>query len=145
MAAVASMTRMDRSLLQVLGHTVGAQDVKTAFHEVAHDVFAGESLEMQQRLVRGVSRLTDEGHWASIPVPTHAHLRSWPIPVAYPKGDLQEERLVDATAQKLLDEGFTPSETGQRDLREVRSRIQGLRHPGDLGRPAMASWALRES
>jgi hypothetical protein len=49
-----------RTLYQVLGDTIGAQDVKTALHEVGHDVFASESPEVRERLLRSIDRLSDE-------------------------------------------------------------------------------------
>lgn len=99
--------RQNRALLQVIGDTVGRQDVKTAIHEVGHDVFANESPEMQQRILRAIDSISDE----ALGVDTSADPRIRASdPAGLGKAAVNEERLVDAAAEKLVREGFDPEQ-----------------------------------
>lgn len=94
----------NKAMLQIVNHVVGGTDVKTGLHEVGHHVFATEHPQMRDRLTRAVEALTDDelGNISDDPrIRDNRKLT----------GDvLQEERLVDATAEKLLREGFSPAE-----------------------------------
>lgn len=95
----------NRTLLQVVGSAIGAQDVRTALHEVGHDVFANETPEMRQRLVRAIDSLSDE----ALGVDTSADSRIRAAdPARLGKEAVNEERLVEATATRLQEEGFDP-------------------------------------
>lgn len=95
-----------RTLLQVVGNTVGRQDVKTAFHEVAHDVFAHEPREVRDRLLRAVDGLSDEA--LGVDLSADSRIRA-ADPAGLGKAAVNEERLVDATAERLVNGGFDPA------------------------------------
>jgi hypothetical protein len=97
----------NRSFLQVVTDTVGRQDVKTAFHEVGHDVFAQESPEVRERLLRAIDQLSDES--LGVDLSADSRIRA-SDPANLGKQALNEERLVEATAERMVQEGFDPAQ-----------------------------------
>ncbi len=108
----------NRTLLQVVGDTIGSQDVKTALHEVGHDVFAGETPEVRDRLLRAVDSLSDEALGVDTSADTRIRASD---PAALGKEAVNEERLVEATAGKLQQEGFDPEQAKGFAQKFVRS------------------------
>lgn len=108
----------NRTLTQVVGETVGRQDVKTAFHEVAHDVFAREMPEVQDSILKAIDSLSDRA--LGVDTSSDPRIRS-DDPSGLGRRAVNEERLVEATAERLVKEGFDPAEAKGFAQRFVRA------------------------
>lgn len=134
----------NRTFLQVLGNTIGSQDVRTAFHEVGHDVFASEAPEVRQRIVNSISRVPDEA--LGIDTSADSRIRA-SDPANLGQEGLQSERLAEAVSNKLYEDGFDPEQAkgiAQRFVRQLKDlylrsamavqRMLGLPESPDLAR-----------
>lgn len=101
----ASYDRASRTVAQVMGTVIGKEDVVTALHEVGHDVFSKIPENLRERVLTAIDKLSDR----QLGVELSADPR---IRAANPKNlagsVLAEERLVEATAQSLAEQGFSP-------------------------------------
>lgn len=93
------------SIMQVTAEVVGRQDVKTAFHEVAHDVFRSEMPEVRDSILRAIDSLSDKA--LGVDMSPDTRIRS-DDPAKLGKRAVNEERLVESTAERLTAEGFDP-------------------------------------
>lgn len=101
----ASYDRASRTVAQVVGDVIGREDVVTSFHEVGHDLFARLPEHLQQRVLSAIDKLSDRQ--AGVDISSDPRIRS-ENPTGMSAGALAEERLVEATALHLTDEGFSP-------------------------------------
>ena len=95
-----------RVVAQVVGEVIGNQDVLTGLHETGHVYLARllkENPQMAARVLRAIDKLSDRELGVDVSVDPRIR-ESNPAGL----GNIGEERLVEATAVKLGDEGFDP-------------------------------------
>lgn len=101
----ASYDRASRTVAQVMGTVIGKEDVVTALHEVGHDVFTKLPPNLQERVLAAIDALSDRQ--LGVDVSTDPRIRA-ANPQNLSAKALSEERLVEATAQSLAAQGFSP-------------------------------------
>ena len=95
-----------RTVTQVLGSVIGKEDVITAFHEIGHDVFANLPPLIRGAVTRAIEGVSDKA--LGLDLSADPRIRA-----DNPAGlsNLHEERLVEATAQRLTQAGFNPTQS----------------------------------
>lgn len=101
----ASYDRASRTVAQVVGDVIGREDVVTSFHEIGHDLFSRLPEHLQQRVLSAIDKLSDRQ--AGVDISSDPRIRA-ENPTGMSAQALSEERLVEATALHLTDEGFSP-------------------------------------
>jgi hypothetical protein len=101
----ASFDAAHRMITQVVGDVVGKQDVITGFHEVAHAVFDKLPPPVRALVTRVIDGMSDRA--LGVDLSADPRIRQG-NPMNVP--NIGEERLVEATAMRLADVGFSPKQ-----------------------------------
>lgn len=104
-----------RKLVLSIGAAVGSHDIGLAFHEIGHDVFNQLPVEIRDRLVAAIGKVTDRALGIEGMDDTRIQESN---PSNLPTDVLQQERLVQSVAASLMAEGFNPT-----DARSYASRF----------------------
>lgn len=137
--------RASRTVAQVVCDVIGREDIVTSLHEVGHDVFSRLPEAQRNRILSAIDRLSDRQ--LGVELSSDPRIRT-SNPDSLSKPLLHEERLVEAVAQRLTEEGFHPyasrgfAQTFVRALKDLYLRaammIQRALFGDDFANPAMA-------
>lgn len=107
-----------QTMTMVLSDAIGATETVLAFHEVGHHVIRTLSPEMQEAAWNAIRSLSDEALGLDLSMDSRIRTSD---PAGQGELRLHEERLVEATALKLQQEGFNPQDAATFAQRWVRA------------------------